>query len=196
MPQPPDPDDLVVLLRAVNVAGRSVPMAALRERLAEAGLGGVESYIQSGNLRVPARSVPRSSGGEPPAVAAEALAAAVEAVVRDAFGVPTVALVRTPAELAQVRAVGETLADPFGGGSRRYVAFLRDPLPADGAAEIAQWSQPGERAHLARREVYLWFTGPFHKARLSNARIERAGAVATTRDWKVVSALAQRWSVA
>ena len=43
------------------------------------------------------------------------------------------------------------------------------------------------------REVYLWLAHPSHEAKLSNARIERGAVVATTRDWKVVSALGERW---
>jgi hypothetical protein len=51
----------------------------------------------------------------------------------------------------------------------------------------------GERAHANGREVHLWFTHPSHQAKLSNARIERGGVVATTRHWKVASALGETW---
>ena len=41
----------VVLLRGITPTGKSkVPMTPLREALAEAGLGGVRTYIQSGNV--------------------------------------------------------------------------------------------------------------------------------------------------
>src|SRR4051794_35378817 len=40
----------VALLRAVNVGGRTLPMAALREVCAGLGWEGVATYIQSGNL--------------------------------------------------------------------------------------------------------------------------------------------------
>ena len=41
-------------------------------------------------------------------------------------------------------------------------------------------------------KVYSWLAHPSHEAKLSNARIERGGVVATTRDWKVVSALGEK----
>lgn len=49
---------------------------------------------------------------------------------------------------------------------------------------------------MTGREVYLWLAHPSHEAKINNARIERLGAVATTRDWKVVSALGENWEAA
>lgn len=172
----------VVFLRAVNVAGRSVPMAALRSGLSAAGFEDVESYIQSGNLRLRA---PRAGEDD--------IAERVEKIVADGFGVATSAVVRTPAELAALHARGTELPDPLPAPSRRYVALARHPFPPDAAAALEGWSVPGERARVVGRDCYLWFAGPFHKAKLSNARIEKLGAVATTRDWKVITALAHRW---
>ena len=172
-----------MFLRAVNVARRSVPMAPLRERLAERGLGEVASYIQSGNLLV--HPGDGSSAGE--------VATLVEEVVAHDFDVETTAILRTPAELARLVELGDSLPDPIGPASRRYAALARDEFPGRAVEILDAWSVDGERAKVRGRECYLWFSGPFHAARLNNARIERAGAVATTRDWKVLTALAQRW---
>jgi hypothetical protein len=66
--------------------------------------------------------------------------------------------------------------------------------PDDGlTAMMNGWDVPGERAHVKGRELYLWLTHRSHAAKLSNARIERGGVLATTRDWKVVSALGEAW---
>jgi uncharacterized protein (DUF1697 family) len=172
----------VVFLRAVNVAGRSVPMAALRDRLAEAGFGDVESYIQSGNLRLS-----RAEADE------DGVAAAVEGLVAREFSVTTAAVVRTPAELGELYRGGAAMPDPFGSGARRYAALARRPFSPEAVEVLQGWAVPGERARVVGRDCFLWFTGPFHAAKLSNARIEKLGVVATTRDWKVVSTLAERW---
>ena len=172
----------VVFLRAVNVAGRSVPMAALRTHLTAAGFGDVASYIQSGNLLL-STELPREDD----------VATAVQDTVGKHFGVPTAAVVRTPAELADIARVGAALPDPFASPSRRYVALAQEAFPPAALAELDAWSVPGERAKVVGRECFLWFEVPFHKARLGNARIERTGVVSTTRDWKVVTALAERW---
>jgi len=55
------------------------------------------------------------------------------------------------------------------------------------------WDFAGERARVHGQEIYQWLALPSHQAKLSNARIERGGVVATTRDWKVVLTLGQMW---
>ncbi|MDO9486292.1 MAG: DUF1697 domain-containing protein [Actinomycetota bacterium] len=81
---------VVVLLRAVNVGGNNkLPMAQLREALTAAGLLNVRTYIQSGNVVCQSK------------LAAPKVAALVQKVIADDFGlqVPTVGLTR--AELAE-----------------------------------------------------------------------------------------------
>ena len=60
----------VALLRAVNVGGRKVPMAELRQALEDAGLAEVRTYIASGNVIF--RSEPRPGGARPAARAGRA----------------------------------------------------------------------------------------------------------------------------
>ena len=53
----------VALLRGINVGGHQLPMARLRELMADAGATDVRTYIQSGNVlfRHPMRSEPKLS---------------------------------------------------------------------------------------------------------------------------------------
>ena len=73
----------VVLLRAVNVGGRKVEMAKLRQVAEKAGFKGVRTYIASGNLLL-------SGTGKP-----EAVAARLEAAIGKAFGITVPVIVRT-----------------------------------------------------------------------------------------------------
>ncbi|NMM21887.1 MAG: DUF1697 domain-containing protein [Phycicoccus sp.] len=176
----------ISFLRAINVGGRFVKMADLRTGLSRQGFGDVESYIQSGNLRF--TSSLRS---------AAKVELVLEAGLAELCGFTVRAIVRTPEHLAGVASYGSDLgADlelPPGGEVRRYVTFLKDE-PGDGlVAMINGWDVVGERARVAGREVYLWLAHPSHEATLTNARIERGGVVATTRDWKVVTALGEMW---
>lgn len=168
-------------LRAVNVGGRFVKMAAVRECLVEAGFTEVETYIQSGNVRVTSRA--RSTG---------AVEQALERALAAGCGFDVPALVRTPRQLRE--AVAASPSSPLGRDARHYLMFLRDtPTPAH-AKEIAAWDVDGERMQITGRELHLWLTKPTHGARISNTRIEKLiGVAGTTRDWKVVSALAERW---
>lgn len=178
----------VGFLRAVNVGGRFVKMDSLRKGLSDKGFGDVESYIQSGNLRFTTRI--RS---------AQRLELAVETALEELCGFTVKAIVRTPAQLRALTAYGMGLPTPLtaapAGEVRRYVTFLKED-PDDGfLSRINGWDIVGERAHVHGREVYLWLAHPSHQAKLTGAQIERSGVVATSRDWKVVSALGEKWGL-
>ena len=172
----------IAFLRAVNVGGRFAKMADLRAGLVPLGFQEVESYIQSGNLRF--RSSLRTATEVQPAL---------DAALQGLCGFTVRTIVRTPVQLAELTAYGVGLADPLGGQARRYVTFLAEDPPDDLVVMMNGWEVPGERAHAHGREVYQWLALPSHQAKLNNARIERGGVVATTRDWKVVSALGEMW---
>jgi uncharacterized protein (DUF1697 family) len=172
----------VALLRALNVGGRFAKMADLRAGLAGRGFSEVESHIQSGNLRL--KSSLRS---------ATAVEEAVETALEELCGFTVRTIARTPAQLAELTAYGAALTAPLEGEVRRYVTFLKEDADLEQVATMNGWDVAGERAHVHGREIYLWLAHPSHEAKLTNARIERGAVVATTRDWKVVSALAQKW---
>jgi uncharacterized protein (DUF1697 family) len=174
----------VAFLRAINVGGRFAKMADLRAGLSDKGFGEVESHIQSGNLRF--TSSLRSF------VEVED---AVETSLEELCGFAVRTIVRSPAQLGALTAYGEGLAAPLEGEVRRYVTFLKRDPDEELVAMMNGWDVAGERAQVKGREVYAWLAHPSHEAKLSNARIERGGVVATTRDWKVVSTLAEKWGV-
>ena len=167
----------VAFLRAVNLGARNkVPMAELRQLLAAAGYEGVRTYIASGNVVLDG---PRGK---------TALAAALERLVADAFGVTTTAILRTPREL------GTALeAHPFGRDtSETHVAFLAEHPTKAAAARLEEATGGGERAVLAGTNVYLRLPRGVHSAGLTPARIESLlGVQATMRNWRTVAALVE-----
>lgn len=173
----------VAFLRAINLGKtRKFPMVDLKACLDAAGFRDVETYIQSGNVRVGTSM--RSTGR----VTAE-LERLFEA--DRGFVVPTVVL--TPAELRRVHEDARSLDLPVDGDVRRYVTFLKQPVPPDAAEEIARMEVEGEAARAIGRAVHVWVRDGYQNARLNNATLERKLGVATTRDLKVVAALAERW---
>jgi len=172
----------IAVLRAINVGGRFIKMADLRTGLSHKGFGDVESHIQSGNLRF--TSSLRSSAK---------VELAIETALEELCGFTVRTIVRTPPQLSEVVSFGASLEAPLTAELRRYVTFLKED-PDDGlVAMMNGWDVVGERAQVAGREVYMWLAHPSHDAMLTNARIERGGVVATTRDWKVVRVLGEKW---
>ncbi len=105
----------VVLVRGINVGGRNaVPMAALRSALETAGLRGVRTYIQSGNVLVDAPGLTHEEVG----------AVVVERLATD-FAVDTVVVTVTADAL---RATVRNAPPEFGSAPHTYhsdVAFVR-----------------------------------------------------------------------
>jgi uncharacterized protein (DUF1697 family) len=175
-------DTYIAFLRALNVGGRFAKMADVRAGLVRQGFGEVESYIQSGNLRLTSRL--RS---------APEVEHALETAMLELCGFTVSAIVRTPVQLGELTSYGAGLTCPLEGEARRYVTLLKGDPDEGFRQAINSWDLAGERAHVHGKEVYLWFTHPSHQAKLSNARIERGAVVATTRDWKVASTLGEMW---
>ena len=89
----------VAFLRAVNVGGRKVPMARVREVLTEAGFEDVRTYIQSGNVFFDSKERSKAK-----------LAKQLEGLLRDEFGFEIPVSLRTVRELEQLVA-----SEPFAG---------------------------------------------------------------------------------
>jgi uncharacterized protein (DUF1697 family) len=157
-------------------------MADLRTGLSHKGFGDVQSYIQSGNLRF--TSSLRS---------AAKVELVLEAGLQELCGFTVQTIARTPSQLAEVASYGADLEVPLEGEVRRYVTFLKEDPADELVAMLNRWDVVGERAQVRGREVYVWLGHPSHQAKLTNARVERGGVVATTRDWKIVKVLGEKW---
>ena len=176
--------DHIALLRAVNVGKRQVKMAALREWLSEAGYTDVETYIQTGNVKV---STPVRSQAKVEAALEELLLA------RTGFEVPCIML--TPQELSQTCADALAMEPPpFAGDpeERRFVVFFKNPLEAEHAEAMAAYDPGGERIRAVGRAAHVWIAGNFHEAKVFGA-FGKALAEGTNRNLAVVRTLAERW---
>jgi uncharacterized protein (DUF1697 family) len=107
----------IAFLRAINVGGRFIKMAALAEHFRALGHSDVWTYINSGNV------VFRSAAKSP-----ERVAAALEAGLAPLLGFETAAFVRSKPQLLALteRAASHKSTVPPGGDLN--VAFLKAPL--------------------------------------------------------------------
>jgi len=177
-------DTYVLLLRGINVGGRNrLPMADLRTLVADLGHGDVRTHLQSGNV------VCTGSGAAP--VVAQRLSSAI----LDELGLSVTVVARTGAEWSALM-VADAIAtdDPNAAdASGRHVTFLAaapDPRRIDALGARAAEFLP-DRFAVVGPDVYLHVPGRYSDTKLQNAMLERElGQVATTRNWRTVTALA------
>ena len=169
----------VAFLRAINLGpSRKFPKDAIRAAAEAAGCTDVETYINTGNVRVttPLRSRVR-------------VEAALEKAFAEAAGFDVPTIVFTPAELVAIADDAETL----GHAGRHYVSLLKEePSPAV-VKEVEERSTAEEVAKVGGRAVHLLLGDNYHEARLTNAVVEKHLGVATNRNLTVIRVLAERW---
>jgi uncharacterized protein (DUF1697 family) len=171
----------IAFLRAINLGStRKFPKAAIVRACEDAGFTEVETYINSGNVRVTTsmRSVAKVEAALEKAFADEA-----------GFEVPTVAL--TQKELRDIAADAVELGEGHDG--RYYVSLLKKAPSAASAKKLDEAGKKGERAVVRGRGAHLLLGADYHTAKLSNAVVEKQLGVATNRNLNVVRTLAEKW---
>lgn len=169
---------VVALLRGVNVGGIKVPMGELRDMLVTAGLDGVRTYLQSGNVIV-----------TPPAGGASTLGKLIEDAIQDGLGLDIRVIIRTKAELAKVMTT-----DPFTGPGVNptmvHVVFLESKPGPDRIARLDPDRSPSDRFEVSGREIFVHYPGGSGRSKLNLAYFEKQlGIAGTARNWNTVTRL-------
>ena len=168
-------------LRAVNIGKRQFRTSDLRAALEAAGYGDVETYIQTGNIRI---SSPLRSRAKVEAELEQVFLA------DRGFEVPT--MVFSPAEL-------RTLVDEAAGVPEHppkyahYISLLKQPATAAAARAAAELSLPGETVVVRGRAVHLLYDIPYGQAKLSGPKLEKTVGPATNRSLKVLKEIVEKW---
>ena len=166
----------VVLLRGVNLAGRKVPSAELKQVAAELGHERVSTYINSGNVVCASALAP----GE--------VESGFEQALLDRFGFSVDVVVRSGADLAAVVA-----ANPYPDGDPKQVQVGFTKVPIEGAAadRMADLATDQEDFRIRGREVYVDFRGGLAKSKLAAALPKAVGQTTTSRNIRTVTKLAE-----
>lgn len=170
----------VALLRGINVSGQnSIRMTELQDSLSGLQFGGVQTYLQSGNV------VFRSGKSDK-----VGLAAAIKARITQDFGHVVPVLVVSAKDLDRV-ANSNPLWPKAGGVEKLFHStFLFQPVSPRSFQALRLPAAVGERAVLVGRAVLLHCPHGYGKTKLNNSFFERAlGVPATTRNWRTVLAL-------
>lgn len=168
----------VALLRGINVGKVRIAMPDLRRLFADLGHPDATTHQQTGNV------IFTSTSADP-----AGLATRIEQRITSELKFSVAVLIRSGKELARV-VDGRPFPDWAGDPTQLLVTFLAEPPAADRIGKLVR--PDGETAEfaLAGREVYLHCPDGYGRTKLSNAFLERRlGVVATTRNWRTVTAL-------
>ena len=168
----------LALLRGVNVGGRVLPMAELRNICAGLGWQEVRTYIQSGNVVF-------ESGDK-----AAALEAALETAITERFGFRVPVIVRTPAQWAAYPA-GNPFAQAARDEPNRLMLLVSKRPPAADAVETLQArATMGEQVGRAGDGLWIWFREGAGNSKLSPVLIDKLiDSPATSRNFRTVMKL-------
>jgi uncharacterized protein (DUF1697 family) len=171
----------VALLRAVNVGGRSLAMAALRDFAAGLDFTDPRTLLQSGNL-VFGTSRPR----EP-----KELERLLEAKAEKRLALKIEFMVRTAQQLDAVIA-----ENPFAEAAERdpghlVVMFLKDNPLAEALEALCSASKGPETFANNENQLYIVYPEGIGRSKLTGSLIERKlGTRGTGRNWNTVLKLA------
>lgn len=171
----------VALLRGINVGPRKrIAMPDLRALVTALGHANVSTYINSGNV------VFDSASTDPLAIAAD-----IEAALRETIGQPVPVIVRNAAEMAATVASNpfpERVPDP----TTLHVSFLGatpDPMLVDALGNVEKGD---DDYRVVGRDIYLSYPNGVSGAVFMVNGFDRALAVtSTSRNWRTVTRLAE-----
>lgn len=167
-------------LRAVNVAGNLLSMAALKNLLSDIGLDDPETILQSGNIVFGAS---RRNTAE--------LEALLERETEKWLKVRTEYFIRDPKELERI--IGE---NPFPREAEEdpghlVVAFVKSPAAASAVKELQSRISGPEVVRAGGRQIYVTYPAGIGRSKLTNAIIEKAlGTRCTGRNWNTIMKIA------
>jgi uncharacterized protein (DUF1697 family) len=155
----------VAFLRAINVGGRRVAMARLRELFTEVGCENVVTFLASGNVIF---SAPSGDGAS--------LTRRLDAHLTQALGFEVLTFLRTPREIARAVAGAVTPDED----DALHVVFLeRTPTRVE-ADRISALANEVDRFGPADRALYWSCRGGVRASTVSATKLEKAAGMRCT----------------
>jgi uncharacterized protein (DUF1697 family) len=172
-------------LRAINVGGHTVTMAALARHFEDLGCSGIETVVASGNVVFDAAS-------KSPAALEKRIAAHLEA--RLGYAVAT--FLRTPREIADIAARIPSIRSELGAADHAvHIGFLGAEAEVAAHKRVLALATPLDLFRVLGRELYWLRRGRFSDSKVSGAMLEKAlGQPATLRNATTVLKVAARYS--
>ncbi len=159
----------VAFLRAVNVGGRYIKMAALAQHFQDLGFADARTFINSGNVIF-------SSTAQDLA----ALAARLQLQLEPLLGFKSEVFVRPADSIHAMAFRGREHMQRVGDRGEVNVAFLAAPLNAEQVAATQAWKSDIDDFELDALEIFWLCQGRQTDSKFSNAALERKLKIRTT----------------
>ncbi|MCW2739460.1 DUF1697 domain-containing protein [Nocardioides sp.] len=173
----------VAFLRAINLgATRTFPKDAIRSATEAAGGSEVETYINTGNVRLThaARSV-------------AAVQRALEEAYADAAGFEVPTVVFTAPDLAALTARAEELHAEHDPSGQHYVTLFATAPTAATVKAAHALEHEGETVVVDGRAAYVLLDGNIHTSKLLGSKEFKALGQGTARTVKVLRTVTEKW---
>jgi uncharacterized protein (DUF1697 family) len=173
----------VAFLRAINLGPtRKFPKDAIKAATEAAGGSDVETYINTGNVRLahPARSVAK-------------VQAALEEAYAEAAGFAVPTIVFTTSDLASLTARAEELHAEHDPAGQHYVTLYSVPPTAEAAQAVHALEHEGERVVVDGRAAYVLLDGNIHTSKVLASKPFTALGQGTARTIKVLRTVTEKW---
>lgn len=171
--------EYISLLRGVNVGGKTIQMAVLKNLYESLGLSDVTTYIQSGNVLFNAANRDIRD-----------LQTGIAGIIQTNSQLDVAVIIRTRLEL---RAIIE--GNPFSGAGRTefdkmHVTFLEEQPAPERLKNLNTTKDTADQWKLMNREIYLLCPDGYGRTVYHNSFFEKKLKVrATTRNWHTVNKL-------
>ena len=176
---------IFAFLRAINVGGHTVKMDALRKEFEALGLGGVETFIASGNVIFESRSKDLSP-----------LEKKIERRLHKTLGFEVRTFLRTGEQLAAVARHAPFTSAQLKAARTQSIGFLAEPLSADAVKSVLALKTPIDDFHVNGREIYWLCRIGQSDSTFSNVKFEKLiKAGATWRNVTTVTKLVVKYKL-
>ena len=152
----------IAFMRAINVGGRFIKMAALADHFRALGYSDVETFINSGNVIFTAR-----------ARSAAKVEASAESGIRPLLGFTSELFVRTPRDVAAISERARAIANAHPEAQEVNVLLLKTSLSPAQQGDLLALRSDVDEFSLEGREVYWRCRVKQSESRFTNAVFER-----------------------
>jgi len=169
----------IVLLRGINVGGKRIKMAHLREVLESMGFQDVKTYLQSGNVILTHDSTDKIN-----------IAGEIEKELSQKFGFSVNIIIRTKDELESIINNNPFIKVSDIELDKLHVTFLYDEPNKKTVSSLNINKEDNEKFGINGREIYLYLPNGYARTKLNNNIFEKKlNTIATTRNWKTTNKL-------